>query len=137
MAMPSRKHALGLLPCLLSGLLTASLRSPSGSHPVVCGSQEHGQLGLCREVPRLCQPIEEQEPKMGNMKTTNYGTEGVGDSQFFLEPKTAWSGATQFSCIASLRQWHAAEIVILSSVRVPNVLRFKRITETMRVSHTV
>lgn len=69
--------------------------------------------------------------------STNYGTEGVGDSQFFLEPKTAWRGATQFSSMASLCQWYATEIVILSSSRAHNVLRFERMTEIMRVSHTV
>lgn len=42
--------------------------------------------------------------------STNNGTEGVGDSQFFLEPKTAWRGATQFSSMASLQQWCATEI---------------------------
>lgn len=42
--------------------------------------------------------------------STNNGTEGVGDSQFFLEPKTAWRGATQFSSMASFQQWCATEI---------------------------
>lgn len=69
--------------------------------------------------------------------STNNGTEGVGDSQFFLEPKTAWRGATQFSSMASLCQWYATEIVIFSSGREHNVLRFERMTETMRVSRTV
>lgn len=69
--------------------------------------------------------------------STNYGTEGVGVSQFFLEPKTAWRGATQFSSIASLRQSCAAEIVIFSSVKAPNVLRFERTTNHEGQSHSV
>lgn len=75
----------------------APLRSRSGSHPVVCGSQEHGQLGLCREVPRLCQPIEEPETKMGNMKTQpTMGQKGWETASSSWNPKLRGEGQPSF-----------------------------------------